>query len=268
MLKPIAMRNGINSSKFEYIEKPNLPDAPVKVVLVDGRISAGVENSLDELGIIAVKTEKHLKLQNPVAYHPDMQFCHLGGKDIIYAPDSPTRPIEKLKKLGFNLINGSTSLDAQYPKDIAYNVAIVGEYAFHDFRFTDPTLKIILEKKGFKQVNVKQGYSKCSTAVLGSDKLMTADIGIFEAAKCVGIDALLIKPDTSIILEGYEHGFIGGCTGLIDAGTLAITGDISLLSQYNVVQEYLTRLNIKVKNLGTGKPYDTGSIIPLAAEPK
>ena len=251
------------SENLNFIETPNLPAAPVKLVLIDGRADHEIEYSLRELGIDIIKTDEHPELPEALAFHPDMQFCHLGGNELVYAPGTSEKTLGRLGEYGFTLISGSTTPSGEYPNDIPYNVAIVGKLAIHDFRYTDPIIKERLDKKGIEQVNVRQGYSKCSIAVIGPGKIMTADRGIFNSTVGKGIDVLLLDAETSITLDGYEHGFIGGCTGLIDIMTLAITGDSRELAQFKKISEHLMQNNITLINLGKGKPVDIGSIIPL-----
>lgn len=255
------MRN--QCGEFSFINSPNLPEAPVKLVLIDGRADSEIVYSLRELGIDSIRTVKHPKLPEPLAYHPDMLFCHLGGRTLVYAPGTSLKTLKELEQYGFELIQGASELDGEYPKDIPYNAAIVGDKAFHNFKYTDPLIIKILDKKGIKPVDVRQGYAKCSVSVVGRRKILTADRGIYSSALKEGFEALLLNDEINILLDGYEHGFIGGCTGLIDPKTLAFSGDSRELVQFDKISENMKNNDISIINLCGGKPVDIGSIIPL-----
>jgi hypothetical protein len=233
-------------------------------VLADGRIEAEAEESLRRLGIECIKTQRHPQLPEEVSYHPDMMFCHLGGRDIVYAPETGAQTLLELKKYGFNLIEGSTRLKETYPHDIAYNVAIIGKYAFHDFRYTDSVLLKLLKGKGIELVNIKQGYSKCSISILSSDAVITSDKGISAAMQKHGINTLVIEPDKNIHLGSLGNGFIGGCTGKISSDRLIFTGNAEKLASFELISDYLKKYKIKHISPGSGIVLDMGSVIPLA----
>src|SRR5690606_17541261 len=120
---------------------------------------------------------------------------------------------------------GGKTLSRNYPEDIAYNVARIGRYAVHNLQHTDQVLKYYLEEADIEFIHVNQGYSKCSTAVLNEHMALTSDISIHEKLTSYNITCLYINPEV-IILNGYNHGFIGGCTGLINEKIFLSTGKI------------------------------------------
>lgn len=250
--------------QFQYIESPNLPEAPVCLVLIDGRINAEAEDSLRKLGVECIKTQRHPKLPEEVAYHPDMMFCHLGDRDIVYAPETGAQSLLELRRYGFNLIEGKTSLIETYPHDIAYNAAIIGRHAFHDFRYTDSVLLNILKGKGIELVNIKQGYSRCSISILNTDAVITSDKGISKAMFGHSVSALTVEPDVNIKLGNFKNGFIGGCTGKIDSCKLVFTGNAEKLASFGLISDYMKKNKIKHISLGSGNVLDMGSVIPLA----
>lgn len=233
-------------------------------MLIDGRIDAETGDSLRKLGITYVKTEKHPELSEEVSYHPDMMFCHLGGRDIVYAPGTSAKTLLELGEYGFNLIAGNTYLKKKYPDDIAYNVAVIGKYAFHDFRYTDAALLGHLEKKGIELVNIRQGYAKCSISILSSDAIITSDKGIRAAALQHSINTLTIEPDKNIHLGKLSNGFIGGCTGKIGRDKLIFTGNAEKLGSFDAISDYMQKYKIKYTSLNSGNIQDMGSVIPLA----
>lgn len=248
---------------MEFIQVPNLPDAPAAAVLMDGRIGEKIEKSLTEAGILVLKTAAHTGIYEAVCFHPDMLLHHLGCNDMVYAPGTDGVLLDALAKLGFRLIPGLSRLSSKYPFNIAYNVARVGNLAFHNEKFTDPVLKMELDKRGVEFVDVKQGYSKCSISVVSQNAIITSDCGIERAAVKKGLDVLLLPPEEGIRLPGLDYGFIGGSTGMLDKRLWAITGDAQNLKSFYKIHDFLTAKEVKIISLSDEYIVDVGSIIPL-----
>ena len=251
---------------MRFVESPNVPQAPVKAVLIDGRTDSKIISSLVNLGIEVIKTARHLNLYDAVSYHPDVVIHHLGEEFIVYAPGTSHTMLDELRKLGFSLIEGQTPLNEKYPFNIAYNVARVGDLAFHNTKYTDPLLKKELEKRNIEIIHVKQGYSKCSVSIVNNNSIITSDTGIAKAAESRGVEVLLIDPSKNILLPGLDYGFIGGSAGLIDKDKWAVTGDISSLNSSNEIVNFLSCRKIKIVSLSEGSVIDIGSIIPLTID--
>lgn len=246
---------------YDYIEMPNLPDNPVKLVVLDGRATK-VGQALENMGIEVVYTEKIDELNDNESYHPDMMMHHLGGRDIVVAPNASENFCDQLKKFGFNIIKGGTILNRNYPYNIAYNVARIGKYAFHILNYTDEVLRNELIKRGIKLIDVKQGYTKCSICVLDKDTIITSDKGIEKIAKKIDVNVFGIDAG-GIRLYNYDYGFIGGSTGLLDRNVLGLTGNINKYLFKDKLKKILNMKKIWVKSLTQDEIIDTGSIIPL-----
>ena len=242
-----------------------LPSGKVTNAIVSGDISEEILNSLKELGIDIIFTEAHSSLPLPLSYHVDMQMVSIGEGTFVYAPGVSENALEKLKNLGFELIRGSVTLKDRYPFDVAYNCAIVGKNAFLNPKYTDPIVLELLVKNNISLNPIKQGYAKCSTAVVSEEAIITADLHIHRKAVEAGLDALLIRPQKSIILEGYDYGFIGGCSGLISDKEIAFFGDISTLKEGDAICEFCKKHGKKVTSLAKGKLIDLGGLFPLTS---
>lgn len=242
-----------------------LPSGRVTNAIISGDISEEIFNSLKELGIDIIFTEAHSSLPLPLSYHADMQMVNVGEGVFVYAPGVSENALAKLKKLGFELIRGSVMLKNRYPFDIAYNCAIVGKDAFLNPKYTDPIVLELLVKNNIRLNPIKQGYAKCSTAVVSEEAIITADLQIHRKAVEAGLDALLIRPQKNIILEGYDYGFIGGCSGLISDKEIAFFGDLSTLQDANVICGFCTKHGKKAISLAKGNLIDLGGLFPLTS---
>ncbi|MCX7922296.1 MAG: hypothetical protein N3B21_09840 [Clostridia bacterium] len=248
---------------MRYISLPNLPRQPVKLAVVDGRISSKVEESLIKHGVNIIKTLKYPLIYDAISQHPDIMLHHVQDKRIIYAPGTSADLLNQLKAYGFELIRGETVLSAKYPGNVAYNVLRIGRLAFHNTKYTDSVLKSELYKIDVEIVDVKQGYSKCAVSIVNENSIITADVGIARTAERKGIDVLLIEPEANILLPGLNNGFIGGSTGLIDENLWAITGSIETLKSAEKIKDFLGKKNIKIAELSDEAIIDIGTILPI-----
>jgi len=110
---------------------------------------------------------------------------------------------------------------------------------------------------------VNQGYAKCSVCILNKEAVITSDLGIYRAALGKNIDVLLIPPQRSISIPGYDYGFIGGSTGLVSSKKIAFTGDLKTLDSWESILLFLQKYGITPVTLGASAVLDLGSLIPL-----
>jgi len=248
---------------MNFIESPNIPEKHVSAALVDARISIDVEKKLIELGIRLFKVLPHPGLYDAVCCHPDMMLHHIGDRAIVYAPGTDGGLIGQLRNEGFNLIKGGTEISPSYPGDIAYNVARVGKWYFHNLKHTDPIIKKQLEQLGIEPVHVEQGYTKCSVLPLDENSIITSDIGIAKIAEKKGLDVLAVANERSIRLPGLNYGFIGGAGGMLGKSVLGINGRLGTLDSSEDIASFLSRKNILLEELSDSVVTDIGSILPL-----
>lgn len=245
------------------VEIPNLPTNDAIAVIIDKRASNKIKETLKQQNILLIETLPHPDIYSAVAYHPDIMFHHIQGNIIVYAPNTPQQVIDELTALGFDMLEGQAVLKDKYPYTIAYNIARVGKYAFHNSKYTDPVVKKLLTDKGVEFIHVNQGYSKCLTCIINDNSIITSDKDIYKKAKAAEIDALLIEPDNSIILEPFDMGFIGGATGLIGRNRLAFTGDIKHHKNFKEILNFLSLKNVDMVMLNDDRLMDLGTIIPI-----
>ncbi|MBQ4137207.1 MAG: hypothetical protein IJD67_03760 [Clostridia bacterium] len=158
-----------------------------------------------------IELDENPMLDKPVSAHPDMQLLRLDDEIVIskslYAQNNKLADIINQK---YNVNFTTSEHTARYPGDVIINALRLDLYLFCKTYAVDKSVVKLAEKKNITLVNVKQGYSACSTLAL--DKaIISADKGICEAARDKGYDVLQISPG-NISLEGYDYGFIGGAS--------------------------------------------------------
>lgn len=234
----------------------------IKAVIVDGRISSRAENTLKRLGLDVIKTIRHPGLYDAVSYHPDMVICAVDESNMVVEPSMFDYFNRALDGFRVNLIKGRSQLSSNYPQNIAYNIAMVGNSAIMYSKYSDAVAIGEINRRQIGIVNVRQGYAKCSTAVINDNAIITSDKGIAKAAGACGIDVLLISPG-HIRLKGFEYGFIGGCCGRLGERTVLFSGDPCTHPDWPYIKDFLNGYHIEEIILDNGPLADIGSIIPV-----
>ncbi|MGL5615539.1 MAG: DUF6873 family GME fold protein [Sarcina sp.] len=231
----------------------------MNICFVDSRISEKELNQLKSHDLEVLKVPKSEHLYESISAHPDIQLNILNSKEIILARNSNLSS-EILKKHNISFISSEKELEVKYPKNIFLNAINIKDFFIHNLNFTDKALLNSVKDK--ELINIKQGYSKCSTAIVNDKALITSDIGIYNSLKDYPLDILLIDSG-DILLPGLNYGFIGGSCGLISKDKMAFFGDLKNHSYGNDIKEFLYKHNVKPIYLSEGKLIDRGSILTL-----
>ena len=241
---------------------PYIPTKKPRCVLIDYRASEEILNYLKRLNIEPIKSIKCNELHEPVAGHPDMVIFPIDFKTFVAAPNVYDYYRNVLGSLGIKVIKGGKTLSRNYPEDIAYNVARIGRYALHNTKYTDQVLKYYLEEAGIQFIHVNQGYTKCSIAPVSDNKALTSDFLIHEKLISYNIDCMYIDPKV-VYLKGYNNGFIGGCTGLINEKIFLSTGKIFDENISVSLREFIQSSGYIYDEASKQQITDLGTLIPI-----
>lgn len=241
---------------------PFIPIKTANIAIVDGRIDKEIEDNLEKLGLKIIKTIKCNEVDESIAYHPDIVIHPISHNTLIVAPNVFGYYEEKLENMGINLIKGEKFLSSKYPEDIAYNVGRLKGIAIHNFKYTDEVLKFYLKKQNLDFVNVNQGYTKCSLAIVGEESGITADYPMYEKLKSLGYNILLIEPG-HVLLEGQNYGFIGGTNGSLYNGKSIISGSLNGHPNSDEILNFFKKNNQDLIFLSKKNILDIGTIITL-----
>ena len=213
--------------------------------------------TLENMGYTVTESFCLDNVQPPLAYHPDMQLVQC-GKCWICAPQCMEYYKPVFEKLSIPLLCGEKNPGYSYPEDVAYNVAVTGKYALHNYKYTDT---VFADNCPYIPVDVKQGYAKCSVCVVGDSAVITSDAGICKAASAAGIDTLHISAG-NVSLPGYDYGFIGGASGFAD-GWLLFCGDVAQHPDYTMIDAFCKKHSVQIVSLFPGNLVDVGTIIAI-----
>ncbi len=229
-------------------------------IVIDYRASTKTVDALKNMGYKVIVTPHMNTLYNTICGHTDIMLHKINSDTVITEPSVYDYFAEKLKNI--TVLKGNTVLDSKYPHDIAYNCARVGNNIFCNEKFTDKKILNYYRENGYNIINSKQGYAKCSICIVSDNAIITSDKNISMLAEKNKIDVLTVNDD-KIALKGFEHGFIGGATGLISKDILAVNGDINLHSDCDRIVDFCSTYNIKVLSLNDNQITDIGSLIVI-----
>lgn len=201
-----------------------------------------------------------MRLDTPVASHADMNVFTVGKTAVLSRLYAETHPwiAEHLRdSCGLDVILSDGERKREYPFDVMLNVLVCANTAFSFEKYTCDEIKKLLFKEGIHHVNVRQGYSACSTLAFGNS-IITSDRSILSAARKAGADCLKISPG-GITLPGYSEGFIGGASGVC-GDTVYFTGDVRLHKDGEKILRFIEKGGFKVKNLSNEILCDVGGI--------
>ncbi|MEG1758642.1 MAG: hypothetical protein RR235_09335 [Oscillospiraceae bacterium] len=243
---------------MSFIEKPNLPAGRVRTCIVSAREPAIIK-SLGAMGITCLSSYDKAGCENAVAAHADVNALHLGNGEIVIG-DSCEALEDTLISLGLNVKIESLG-DREYPKDCALNALIVGNCVFCREELCSQQVKSHCDNIH----NVRQGYTKCSTAVVDENAFITSDIGIYGALKSMGYDVLKITGG-EIALRGYDTGLIGGTCAKLAKDILCFSGKIDDTSFGSDIRAFCRSHGIYIETLTEMPLFDFGGIVAFEEE--
>lgn len=232
----------------------------MRTVFVDYRISEEQLENLNLFNLNIIKCPQCNNLSPSISGHPDIQLYVVDESTLILHKNISLAFLKEVETLGFQTILTKYSLKENYPKDIIVNAFALGNCFFHCLKYTDESLlKLMLEKEK-KLINVTQGYTKCSTAIISKNAAITSDSSIFTALNNNSFDVLFLPPG-DIELPGLDYGFIGGTCGLIAPNKIAFYGNLDNYLYGYEVKNFLYKHQVEPFYLSKGKLIDRGSII-------
>ena len=235
----------------------------MKVAIVDFRISKEEIKSLEVLNMKVIKCPHYGGVYEAISGHPDIQINILSKSDIMVHPKINENFIKELSDLGYNIHFSSKDIGFNYPQNIILNAINEEKFFLHNLTHTDKNLLNYITDK--KLLNVSQGYTKCSTAIISKEAFLTNDIKIKESLESLGADVLLL-PHGDIELLPLNYGFIGGACGLIDKNTLAFFGSLDKYIHGDNVKTFLKRHNVTPLYLKQSGLIDRGSLFILESK--
>ncbi len=240
-----------------------------RVFFVDYRAGEKSKEILRKRGYL-IEVGPQEVLYEGISSHPDIQVCPISENDLVVCPESYDYISNQIKVVSnnqedpknINIIKGYNNLSRRYPGDVRYNLCVMGDKAVHNFGFTDEILKREIQSRDYKLIDVKQGYSNCSIAVVDENSCITSDKGICKELIKHGIDVLLID-EGFIKLEGMDSGFIGGAGGRLSDDEYFFFGNIKTHPNYEPIRKFIESRGMRLVYTEDEELEDLGSLLSL-----
>ena len=229
----------------------------------DYRITDEELSNLSKLNIEVIKIPRCDLVYDAINGHPDIQINILKNNSdnkLIIHKDISKEFRNILDKRHIKYIVSEKSLKSSYPSDVILNALILEDYFIHTLSYTDENLFNSQNSK--ININVPQGYTKCSVLPINNRAMITSDKGIYKILKDYNFDILLIPPG-DILLPSLDYGFIGGTGGMISDDKIAFFGDLNHYKYGDAVLSFLSKYKITPIYLKKGKLIDRGSLFVL-----
>lgn len=191
-------------------------------------------------------------------YHADMQALKIN--DILFINANCKNFISSLNKANISFIS-CENIGCKYPYNVALNALFIGNKIFCLEKALHSLVKEYCLSNGIEIINVKQGYTKCSTLKIDENSVITDDESIFNATSKAGIDALLIEKG-DIYLDENNYGFIGGASATI-GDSIYFFGDINKHRNADKIKEFIENKNKTIECVSCDFLMDIGGIITL-----
>ena len=237
----------------------------MKYLIIDERMRDIEKQTLKRLGYELIEIKKSKKVYSEISSHVDIFACKVKNKIIA---EKHVYDILKNKLKKYIIIQGNSVIQNVYPKDINYNVCIVGNKAIHNFKYTDSQIVQELKKNNFELINVKQGYSNCSIAVIDENSIILNDKGLYNSLKDSGLNILFLDymPDIKLLNEKGNYsemnGFIGGAIARID-DNIVVFGDLNKVDNKSYIRKIIEKKNLNIIDFSGLDVIDYGGIIEV-----
>ncbi len=215
-----------------------------------------ITDSLRKLGYNIINSECIDDLLPFERKHSDIQCLRID--DTFFVANNCRKLKSIMQNLGLNVIETENPIKKDYPDNIILNAVYTGNKLYCKESALDNSVKKYCSKNNIEIINVNQGYTKCSTAVI-KNKFITADKGIFNALSDNGAEALLINSG-NITLPGCDYGFIGGCC-FENNETVFFTGDLNNHPDGKAIEEFIKKQKVNIKSLTDNELYDIGGFV-------
>ena len=227
-------------------------------VLIDPRVSEACERTLISLGFSVRRLPLSSDLDRPVSGHPDLLTAKLPRGELLLTCRYYEANRAFFDGLGHPLCPTEEALEPQYPRDVLFDALAVGDTLYGK----EGTVSQVLRREYRHFVPVKQGYARCSVAMLSDRAAVTADRGLADALRRSGVAVLDIRPG-HIALPGYDYGFIGGAGGRLPDGTYVFFGDLTSHPDGEAIRRFAEEQKISAVSLSDEPICDHGGILCL-----
>lgn len=230
----------------------------MKRVLVAATLPLSYRRRFKALGCEVIALPPFSCLPRPTEAHPDLLAARLPTGELLLSRAYYESAPSFFDALGLSLRFEERSQGNTYPQDVLFDALAVGHTLYGRKEATSPILRAHYPRF----VEVKQGYARCSVALLSERAAITADKGLAEALCRDGVEVLTIASG-HISLPGYDTGFLGGAGGDLGDGRYVFFGDLSSHPDGDRIRAFAKKHQKSAVSLTEGLLSDYGGLICL-----
>ena len=214
---------------------------------------------LKKMGHRIISSDTISIFPKPEQQHADMQILPIDNHIFILNECSDLK--EKLREKTFTLCENLAGY--KYPENILLNFLYINGKLYGKKSAIDSALQRYCNDNHIGIINANQGYARCSTLVINESAVITSDRSIEKALKNNGVDVLFISSG-SILLEGFDYGFIGGASGKLNENTIIFFGNVKKHPDHTKIKDFCDKYNMRIKIISEEMPLtDIGGIVKV-----
>ncbi len=219
-----------------------------------------LKNYLENKGYALIEIRKTSAVYDAIASHGDIYLCKLPNEVVVASEQQPLIEAELLcRKIKYT--EGAGSLDHHYPSDVKFNAVQMGRYLIHNTHHTDAVILDKAKEHGLELIHVRQGYTKCSLAVIDDNSVITSDAGLAASLEKYHFEILLVSQG-HVRLPGFPSGFLGGASGRT-GNEIIFNGDLSAHPDFKIIREFIRERGLELTFFKEYPLEDIGSILQL-----
>ncbi len=237
----------------------------MKSIIVDERISTGLESSLANRGFRIIKLPASRELPAAICSHPDSLMLRIKNRLFTYSSyaESGLEVFSDIREYHRDIAIFFVSDEPGdvYPKDAGLNALVSGDRLFAKTDSLCEAVKEYSRSIGQRLIFTKQGYPACTTLLFGGKYAVTSDKGMKRVLEGEGIEVLLIR-NGDISLSPYEYGFIGGASFVYE-DKIFFYGDLSSHRDGEKIMSFARERGFSAVSLSGERLVDLGGAVIL-----
>lgn len=237
------------------------------IFIIGKNSSEHFKQTLRQLGYAYTVLPSNQKTYEPVNDHPDLYGTPFPNELVLLEPTL----YEKLISEGVKLdpkrhIKGEKPLGEKYPETCIYNYLAFSGLLIGNKSYCIPQVIMVTKKSLLEVCHVNQAYVRCTTFAIGERHMITSDEGIYKVLKRCLADknvSLLYVDPKSICLEGFKHGFFGGCAVALEPALFYFNGNLEAHPQSAQITAFLKAAGVNWIHNPNMPLTDMGSALKL-----
>lgn len=239
----------------------------MKYLIIDYRMREIEKETLRSFGYELIELEESQNLYYEISSHVDI-FCTKINDKLIVENSHYDFFKEKLQSENLQVICGIENIMTRYPYDVKYNVCQIGNNVIHNFDYTDKKILEIVENENLNKIQISQGYSNCSIAVISKNSAIVNDFTIADCLIRDNIDVLCLGyiPDIKLYKDEKSYskmkGFIGGAIARID-NKIVVFGDLQKIDKSGEIKRFIEKYKLEIIDFKGLDVIDYGGVVEI-----